>query len=182
MDIRPAVTADLPLLEGIERAADQAFVDLFAVADWPSASSGAWRARQTGFLLVAGLPPHGFAHVLEVEGEAHLEQIAVHPEHQRAGVGSALVRAAMDESAARGFTSLSLRTYLDIPWNAPFYARLGFVVEEPRTGFQRRLVETERAMRLMEHGPRVLMRSRLGNDRKSTGTGNAPGAGDLRDS
>jgi GNAT superfamily N-acetyltransferase len=161
MDIRPAEDVDLPLLEEIERAADRAFVDLFAAPDWPAASPGEWRARQQGFLLVAGRPAVGFAHVMEVEGEAHLEQLAVHPAHQRAGVGSALVRAAKREAASRGYDSLSLRTYRDIAWNAPFYQRFGFVAEAPRTEFQRGLVDKELAMGLMDHGTRVLMRSGL---------------------
>jgi GNAT superfamily N-acetyltransferase len=162
MRVRFASSADLDCLEGIEDAADRMFLDVFGEVEWPSASTGAWRAAQPGFLLVAGVEVYGFAHVLEVDGEAHLEQLAVEPDSQRRGAGATLVRAALTEVAARGYDSLSLRTYADIPWNAPFYARLGFAVAEPTSTFQLSLVAKEQAMHLMDYGPRVLMRARSG--------------------
>ena len=37
-----------------------------------------------------------------------------------------LVEAACDWAREQGFTQIQLSTFRHIPWNAPFYARLGF--------------------------------------------------------
>lgn len=164
MSVRPAGAADLPLLQGIEAAADRTYVELFGPLDWEEPTTGEWRARQPGFLLVAeaGTDVVGFAHVLRLEGTAHLEQLAVHPDHHRRGLGSALLRAAMERAAEEGHDELTLSTYADVPWNAPFYRRHGFEVIERPGPLLRRLQEKEERMGLMRHGPRVVMRVALG--------------------
>jgi len=167
--VRPARASDLPHLTRIEGAADALFVELFRDPGWAPPTPGEERARTAGFLLVAddGAPgaggaPVGFAHVLEEAGEAHLEQLAVHPDHGRRGLGSALTRAALAEAARRGYAVLSLCTYADVPWNAPFYRRLGFaeVPDARLTPFLRGLRDHERALGLEEHGRRVVMARR----------------------
>jgi len=57
----------------------------------------------------------------------HLEEIDVHPSHGRRGLGRALVRAVCDWAIVSGYVMLTLTTFRDVPWNLPFYARLGFV-------------------------------------------------------
>ncbi|ETH87020.1 acetyltransferase, GNAT family [Bordetella pertussis STO1-CHOC-0018] len=42
------------------------------------------------------------------------------------GIGGRLVRAAIDAAAAAGLPAITLTTFRDLPWNQPFYARLGF--------------------------------------------------------
>ena len=49
------------------------------------------------------------------------------PEHGRRGLGGALVDEVCQVVAADGHARLWLRTYADVPWNAPFYGRHGFV-------------------------------------------------------
>lgn len=78
------------------------------------------------FILVAGRPPVGFARVDELDGQAHLEQLSVDPVAARRGLGRALVEAAANESRLRGFTAMTLCTFTDIAFNAPFYASCGF--------------------------------------------------------
>jgi ribosomal protein S18 acetylase RimI-like enzyme len=115
-DVRPARREDLELVTAIESEADQTFVPLFGPLDWRP-TKGQWRMAAPGFLLVAGEPVAGFAHVMELEGIAHLEQLAVRPALHRQGIGTALVRAAMDEAARRGYAEISLCTYADVrPW------------------------------------------------------------------
>ena len=55
-----------------------------------------------------------------------IAQLDVLPAHQRRGLGRALIAAAEEEARRRGLPCLWLRTFRDIAWNAPFYARLGF--------------------------------------------------------
>jgi hypothetical protein len=46
--------------------------------------------------------------------------------HQGLGIGRALIAAAEAQAAADGHAEVTLTTYLEVPWNAPFYRRLGF--------------------------------------------------------
>ncbi len=85
------------------------------------------------WVALAGDTPVGFAHV-ELLGSraAHLEEIDVHPDHGRRGLGSRLVAAVCDWAASSGYPEVTLTTFRDVPWNMPFYARFGF--EEVPTG------------------------------------------------
>ena len=56
----------------------------------------------------------------------HLEELDVLPGHGRQGIGTRLVRALCDGARGRGIAAVTLCTFRDVPWNAPFYERLGF--------------------------------------------------------
>ena len=87
-------------------------------------------AQREGLLWIAAAPggePVGFAFVELVAGAAHLDELDVHPDHARRGLGSELVRAVRAGARARGLPAVTLTTFREIPWNAPFYASLGFV-------------------------------------------------------
>jgi len=112
---------------GIEAASDRLLEPFGA---WPLPAAGpadkaAERAR-TATTLVAGRPPVGFARIEIVDGHTHLGQLSVLPYYGRLGVGTALVHAACQWSRWRGFRFITLTTFADIPFNAPFYRRLGF--------------------------------------------------------
>lgn len=70
--------------------------------------------------------PVGFALAEVLEGEACLDEVDVHPLHMRRGLGTRLVHAVVDWAEREGYSSLSLLTFRHLPWNAGFYARLGF--------------------------------------------------------
>ena len=85
-------------------------------------------AVQDGLLWVALAgdgKPVGYALVQLVEDAALLAQMDVHPDHMRKGIGSALIMRAVEQ--LREKTALYLTTFVHVPWNAPFYAKLGFV-------------------------------------------------------
>ena len=160
--VRTATDADLAKLAGIEDEADTVFTALFGSPLGDEAPSGAARAAEPGFVLVAaeedGGDPVGFVHVLETDGHAHLEQLSVLPAHARRGHGRELVHAALDEAADRGHRAVTLRTFAEVPWNAPFYASLGFTeADSPDQPFYRALVETEQQIGLNDLGRRVHM-------------------------
>ena len=52
-------------------------------------------------------------------------------EHPRRGVGSALIEHLAAPARAEPRPALTLTAFRDVPWNAPYYQRLGFVVVEP---------------------------------------------------
>jgi GNAT superfamily N-acetyltransferase len=91
-------------------------------------------AQRLGLLWVALADdvPIGFAHVEVLEpAAAHLEEIDVHPDHGRRGLGRKLVLSVCDWAAAAGYRSITLTTFRDVPWDMPFYGRLGFEVMHP---------------------------------------------------
>jgi GNAT superfamily N-acetyltransferase len=122
-------------------------------------------AQMAGLLWVALSPQHypvGFA-LIEVEGNLpHLEEIDVHPLHGRRGIGTALVKTVCAWARDRGYAGVTLTTYRDIPWNAPFYTRLGFEIlgAAELTPYLRARVEDE-AARGLDPTARVVMRKAL---------------------
>lgn len=58
--------------------------------------------------------------------ELHLWELNVHIEHQRRGIGRALLQRLIAEATAAGIPALTLTTFRDLPWNAPFYRSMGF--------------------------------------------------------
>jgi GrpB-like predicted nucleotidyltransferase (UPF0157 family) len=68
----------------------------------------------------------GFAHVLLVAGEPHLEEIDVLRSHGRRGIGRLLVFTVKRWAEDAGYAGVTLSTFRDVPWNEPFYARCGF--------------------------------------------------------
>jgi predicted N-acetyltransferase YhbS len=61
----------------------------------------------------------------------HLDELDVEPSHGRRGLGTALVRAVCDWASVTGYSTLTLTTFRTVPWNLPFYVRLGFVEIPP---------------------------------------------------
>lgn len=163
MVIRLACPRDLGLLEEIENDAAALLIKRFQPEQWWPASSGEERAASPGFILTAadGGSAVGFVHVLESAGIAHLEQLSVKRAMARRGLGRALVRAAKAEASRRGCGEMTSRTYADVPWNAPFYATVGFRPSEPATRFHRNLLKIEEDLGLNRYGRRLQMTADL---------------------
>lgn len=156
--VRFAREADLPLLAAIEDSGEELLATLMDTSHWGPSLAGQERAKEPGFILVAGSPPVGYAHVLDLHGHLHLEQLDVADGYRRRGVGSALVQEVCRVATARGAREVTLLTFADVPWNAPFYARLGFrVLAEPLPDFLRPLRDREIAVGLDRGGSRVAM-------------------------
>jgi len=157
--VRPVRAGELALLPALEAAADTMFESL-GVGPLPAPASVDDYAAAL-VVLVAGDPPVGLCRIDAVGGGAHLEQLSVHPDHARRGVGRALLRAGCAWAAAQGHHELTLATYRDVPWNGPFYASEGFVeigpVDDWLAAHGRRPEEPV----MGRFGVRVLMRRRL---------------------
>ncbi len=70
--------------------------------------------------------PVGFAMVLVKGKSAMLAELDVDPEHQRKGLGRSLVQTVIKWAREEGFKLLTLTTFRSVPWNAPFYEKMGF--------------------------------------------------------
>jgi len=153
--IRPARPDELAELIEVERAADQ----LFPLAGYGPVPPPADLAelRAAAGLLVSGDPPTGYARIEVVDGRAHLEGLSVRPRFMRQGRGSELVLAACAWAAAHGFDEITLCTFAEVPWNGPFYTRLGFVELTELTPGLRALRQAEQAIGLDAMGSRVVL-------------------------
>ena len=132
--IRLAKESDIPLLPGIEQRASELFASTpFAVEAAASCLSEEFhreqvRMRMTWVAADADDTPVAFAAVILVDGGPHLHELSVDPAYGRRGLGRRLVEAVCEWATAAGHHSLTLSTYRDVPWNAPFYERMGFRV------------------------------------------------------
>jgi GNAT superfamily N-acetyltransferase len=72
----------------------------------------------------------GFAMADIVDGGAHLDEMDVIPEFARQGIGTRLVQTLMEWARSLDYPALTLITFRHLPWNAPFYERMGFVSME----------------------------------------------------
>jgi GNAT superfamily N-acetyltransferase len=130
--IRAARPEEIALLPQIENAADQRYVraGLPQVLAMPPASLASLkRGRRDGMLWVATSPsnrPVGFALMQRPYGRAWLDQLSVLDRWQGRGFGAALIDRTAEHARSLGHDTLYLSTYLDVPWNAPFYRRRGF--------------------------------------------------------
>lgn len=165
LEIRPAALSEFALLPSIEAEADEAFESLtpaFGISDFPPPGSAADYAGAF-HIMVAGRPPVALARLEIVDGQAHLEQLAVAAAYGRQGIGRALVQAAKAWALEAGFHTMTLCTFRDVPFNAPFYASCGFteLAWQEMGGELRKLRNHERDLGLDALGPRVAMRLEL---------------------
>ncbi|HEY7915715.1 MAG TPA: GNAT family N-acetyltransferase [Acidimicrobiales bacterium] len=170
--IREARPEEFSRLREIEFEADGMFAEV-GIGPFDNDESENHLA-QASVVLAAEDPAVGFACVEIVDGAAHLWQLAVLPSQGRRGLGTALVTAVSDWAKAHGFHAVTLTTFRDVPWNGPFYQRLGFeVVDEPGPGLAAIRVD-ERAGGDDDFGPRIAMRKELRQPSGDHGPG-APG-------
>lgn len=157
--IRAATPEDLRRLPAIEAAADRLLEAALEYAALPAPALST--VCEPLYVLVAGTPAAGFARVDEVGRQAHLEQLAVHPDSAGQGIGRSLVEAALDVARSRGYESMTLCTFADVPFNGPFYASCGFEVVASPAGALAALRAHESELGLDGLGPRIAMRIRL---------------------
>lgn len=127
--LRLARPADAAAMPQIERAAAVAFAGEAAIDPSRTRSPDDYaRLIRKGHSLVAhvGEAMAGFLVAEPFRRELHIWEMDVLPTYQRRGIGAGLVRAAMIDARNTGFNALTLTTFRDLAWNAPFYARLGF--------------------------------------------------------
>lgn len=118
--------------------------------------------------------PVGYLIADPVDGAAHIEQVSVHPSAARRGLGSTLIDHLTGWAHERKLGALTLTTFSHVPWNAPYYARLGFrTLGETELTDGLRKIRAEEAEHGLDRWPRVCMRReipRAGHDPHLSGT------------
>jgi predicted N-acetyltransferase YhbS len=160
--LRPAQVADIFRMQEIERDAAELFrgsplIDITNMA--VVAMSDHIGSIEAQLSIIAEVDGRVAGFVMgEMQGaDAYLHELDVSTAYQRRGAGAALVRAFVDAARAKGAAVVYLSTFRDPPWNAPFYARMGF------RGIQRAdylpwmaAIETEQA-KILDIATRVFM-------------------------
>ena len=143
VSVRRVRPEDVGRLQAIQLAAGNAFRDvgMSAVADSPPLPADSLSGyREAGRAWVAADEhddPVGFVVADVVDGFAHIEQVSVHPAHAHQRIGAMLIDHVAGWAARHDLRALTLITFRGVPWNAPYYERLGFhelVAEEITPG------------------------------------------------
>lgn len=123
------------------------------------------RYRRSGRAWVATDPadaPIGYLIADAVDGNLHVEQVSVHPRWARRGVGRRLLDHLAERGAAAAVPALTLTTFADVPWNAPYYVRCGFrILDEEEVTPGLRAIRRREAAHGLDRWPRVCMRRDL---------------------
>ncbi|CAH5478784.1 GNAT family N-acetyltransferase [Enterobacter cloacae] len=130
--VRPTRPGDVTALPAIEHAAGQRFRDYpelawLAEGEVISAEQHLdYAERGLSWLALANDQPVGFILAELHASSLFIVELSVHLDWQGKGIGRRLIACVADQARKRGLASLTLTTFRDVPWNAPFYARLGF--------------------------------------------------------
>lgn len=157
---RSARLEEIEMVRALERASAQRFVGLMdaLAADEPSPAAVLAARIADGGLIVAveGETVAGFVMFRPVEARAYVEQLDVLPAFAGRRIGAALLDVAADQARAAGLAGLSLSTFREVPWNAPYYRRLGFVAVTALTPGMAEIRE-EHLARGLDEDARVFM-------------------------
>ncbi|WNV84347.1 GNAT family N-acetyltransferase [Umezawaea sp. Da 62-37] len=149
MEIRTARPDELVLLQDVENASGEVFrtIGMPEIADDdPLPLDVLTHLQGLGRVWVVADPePVAWIAVDEVDGCAHVEQVSVHPDRARRGIGRSLLDHVDGWARERGFPAVTLTTFRDVPWNGPYYERLGFAQVVKLTPGLAEVVEREAA-------------------------------------
>jgi predicted N-acetyltransferase YhbS len=168
MVIRAVRLDELPLLQDIERAAGQCFRDIGMpeiADDEPLPLDELARYHQAGLAWVVADgadAPVAYLIADRVDVNLHVEQVSVHPDNARRGIGRSLFDHLADHATSEGAPALTLTTFTEVPWNAPYYARWGFrLLDDSRLTPSLREIRRREAAHGLDRWPRACMRRAL---------------------
>jgi GNAT superfamily N-acetyltransferase len=166
--IRAPRRDELERLRDIERAAGVLFAEAGmpeVAAHEPAPADVLARYADAGRVWVVTLDdtPVGYAVADVVDGNAHLEQLSVHPDAARQGLGTKLLHHVCAWARDQGYATITLSTFSHLAWNAPFYAKNGFrVMTEDELGPGLRAIRDEETALGLDPELRVCMSASLG--------------------
>jgi GNAT superfamily N-acetyltransferase len=166
VQIRPALTGELDVLAELEMAAGVLFAEhgLTEVAAMGRSPQSLVPFVTAGDAWVADVDGRaaGYIIVEPVDGCLHIEQVSVHPDFTRQGFGTALLDHVASVAHERGYPAVTLTTFRDLPWNAPFYERCGYRIlttDEETPGLK--AIRAHEAALGLDKWPRCCMRRDL---------------------
>ncbi|VVQ35004.1 GNAT family N-acetyltransferase [Pseudomonas fluorescens] len=132
MIIRLARPADAVALPAIERSAAELFrldpqLAWLADAEVAEVAQHVRAIEEANVWVAESTELAGFLRAVEIDQHLHIEELSVSQAFQGQGIGRRLVSAAIENARQRQLNAVTLTTFRDLPWNAPFYQRMGFV-------------------------------------------------------
>lgn len=130
MQFRSGDAGDVPAVQAIERASAARFrtIGMEEIANDDPTPDSVLRERIGLNRLLVAVDERPIAFVIfdVVDDHLYIEQIDVDPAHAGKRIGSALITLVEDRAREEARMGLLLSTFRDVPWNAPYYRRLGF--------------------------------------------------------
>ena len=124
--------ADLQRLVVVEVEAGQVFrtVGMTKVAEDVPQISDLREAAEAQRLWVTEVEAEiaGYISAEVLDGNAHVAQVSVAPAYAGRALGRAMMEFLEDWGRAAGCPATTLTTFRDVPWNGPYYLRLGYRV------------------------------------------------------
>ena len=135
--IRKAVPSDAAILPTIEHSAAQTFrghLELGWIADDDVQSEQDhlnYIAQEMEWVAVNNNDqPVAFINIERLQESLHICEVSVCQSWQGKGVGRRLIQQVVEFALLEGVRSVTLTTFREIAWNAPYYQRLGFSIVE----------------------------------------------------
>lgn len=167
---------ELEALRAIERDAGRSFISIGMpqiACDEPLSVAELETARTQGRAWVAADErdrPIAYLVNSVVDGCAHIDQVSVASAHAGGRVGAALIEHLARIALAEERPAQTLTTFRNVPWNAPYYKRLGFAVVEPADqGPELAALVSHELTAIPGDAPRVAMRRRVTGHRPLPG-------------
>ena len=130
--IRPATDADVQRLIEVEIDAGQVFrtIGMPMVAEGVPDVADLREAIEAERVWVTevGSAIAGYVKAEALDGNAHVAQVSVAPDFAGRALGKAMVELVEQWGREAGRPATTLTTFRDVPWNGPYYARLGYRV------------------------------------------------------
>lgn len=159
---------ELTALQDIERAAGECFRDIGMpeiADDEPLPADELARYVESGLAWVAvdeADAPVAYLIAEHVGEDLHVEQVSVHPDSARQGIGRALLERLADRAVSEGVAALTLTTFTEVPWNAPYYTRCGFrILDDDALAPGLREIRARESGHGLDRWPRTCMRRAL---------------------
>lgn len=133
MRLRPGAAGDLATVQTLEKAARVRYLGVPELAFAAAAPPIAADRLRDGELILADEDGRilGFVLLGVIDTRLYVANISVAPDSSGGGVGAVLMAEAEQRAAARGLGAVTLTTFRAPPWNAPWFARLGFTPMPP---------------------------------------------------
>jgi ribosomal protein S18 acetylase RimI-like enzyme len=133
--VRRARPCDATALPAIERSAAELFrldppLAWLADAEVADAAFHVQAIRQARVWVAEACQGQlaGFLRAVPVDNQLHIEELSVSQHFQGQGIGRKLLSAAIAQAGEQQLCAVTLTTFRDLPWNAPFYQRMGFTL------------------------------------------------------
>ncbi|RXV67667.1 N-acetyltransferase [Burkholderia stabilis] len=165
--IRPATREDATAMAAVEVAAAQRFreIGMTDIADAEPTDAADVLARIDGGRAYVAVDSQGacvgfaFYRLLDAQ-RLYMEELDVVPSHAGQRIGARLIEQLTARAAQEHIAQVVLSTFRDAPWNAPYYARLGFrIVDDAALDDTLRAIRAHHVERGLDETQRVFMRA-----------------------